>query len=175
MSHGCSLIQCFIIFLAKILSTYHACVLADVFHQLSKTKKYDFFCRKNDYKKNKTRSLSDLASRESCRRRRRRGCELEVAKKKKGGGPERPSLLVLAAVAPAAHGGCGAERPIHPAHQGRTRHRKTGRKRGYSSRAHCLSDWRPGLSSETAQEERREAVQNGEVCATEHYNCMLKF
>lgn len=65
------------------------------------------------------------------------GGDVNWGKKKKA--PERLSLLVLAAVAPAAHGGCGAERPIHPAHQGRTQHRKTGRKRGYSSWAHCLS------------------------------------
>lgn len=64
------------------------------------------------------------------------GSEEERGKKKV---PERLSLLVLAAVAPAVHGGCGAEQPIHPAHQGRTQHRKTGRKRGYSSWMHCLS------------------------------------
>lgn len=73
-------------------------------------------------------SPSDLAAESS---RRRRGCEL--------GKKKRLSLLVLAAVAPAVHGGCGAERPIHPAHQGRMQHRKTGRKRGYSSWTHCLS------------------------------------
>lgn len=32
-----------------------SCVLADIFHQLSKTKKFDFFCRKNDKTKNKKR------------------------------------------------------------------------------------------------------------------------
>lgn len=78
--------------------------------------------------------------------------------------PERLSLLVLAAVAPAAHGGCGAGRPIHPAHQGRTQHRKTGRKRGHSSRTHCLSDWRPGWSNATAlcERGRGEEVQDGD-------------
>lgn len=104
------------------------------------------------------------------RRGRRRGWDVNWGEKK---APERLSLLVLAAVAPAAHGGCGAERPIHPAHQGRTRHRKTGRKRGYSSWTHCLSVWRPGLSNQTAlwdrgRERKYAAVweREREMCAT---------
>lgn len=75
--------------------------------------------------------------------------------------PERLSLLVLAAVAPAVHGGCGAEQPIHPAHQGRTQHRKTGRKRGYSSWMHCLSVWRSARhkQSNTTVRERERAEE----------------
>lgn len=63
------------------------------------------------------------------RRREGKGCELQGRKKSP---QKRLSLLVLVAVAPTAHGGRGAEQPIHRAHQGRTQHRKTGRKRGYS-------------------------------------------
>lgn len=58
-------------------------------------------------------------------------------KERLGGG--QLSLLVLATVAPAVHGVVGQERLIHPAHQGRTQHRKTGRKQGYSLWKHCLS------------------------------------
>lgn len=108
--------------------------------------------------KNKCRRKGKLVAVIWQRRGLRGGWRKREGKKKV---PERLSLLVLAAVAPAVHGGCGAEQPIHPAHQGRTQHRKTGRKRGYSSWMHCLSVWRSARhkQSNTTVRERERAEE----------------